>query len=243
MNLILKTHIWGEAKAADLHKVLLSAKKLLDANFGSLLINDIWVYQNLARGNPITLYERGLGQEYKIELCVTDRLWAKYAYQFSHEYCHVRTNHMVGTQRCKWFEETLCETASIYTLRRMAEVWAEKPPYPNWRDYSSSLFDYADEFIGREVHQLPEGTDFSGWLNGTLPELEKNQYLREHNARIAIKLLDIFEDDPHLWSSMGYFNTWAVDPDDDIHSCLGKLEDVVPKENKSGVKTLAEFLK
>ena len=37
----------------------------------------------------------------------------------------------------------MCETGSLYVLRRMAEAWSASPPYPDWRDYAPSLRDYA----------------------------------------------------------------------------------------------------
>ena len=35
------------------------------------------------------------------------------------------------------FTRLLCELASVFTLRRMAEGWPSSPPYPNWADLRS----------------------------------------------------------------------------------------------------------
>jgi hypothetical protein len=147
MAIELKSVDWGEALSVDVHQVLNSTKDVMDSAFGGDIDNDIWVYQNLSRGNPVALFERGPHGEYKIELNVTDRYWAKYAYQFSHEYCHLRTNYDGGSPQSKWFEEVICELCSIYALRRMSAVWAVNPPYSNWQSFSDSLSEYAEKSI------------------------------------------------------------------------------------------------
>lgn len=240
MSLVVKTPNWGEAQKENLYQVLLSAKSALDKDFASDADNDIWVFQNLTRGNPITLYAKGENGEYQIELSTTNRLWSKYAYQFAHEYCHVRTNYSVGSELCKWFEESICELASIYTLRRMSKVWENTPPYENWREYSASLSEYSDEVINRETHQLDQSTTFADWFPSELPSLEQDQYLRESNAIIAIELLPLFEEYPILWNSMTYWNSWEIDSTDSIDSSFSKWIDTLPDENKESANLLIE---
>src|SRR5436190_4236367 len=80
-----------------------------------------------------------------VRLNVRGNLWARLAYQFGHEYCHVLADPTTRTDRSRrfdWIEEALCETGSLFALRSMAKEWAVKPPYPNWRAYSSSLAGY-----------------------------------------------------------------------------------------------------
>ncbi|CAK6715042.1 hypothetical protein L1D55_25395 [Vibrio sp. Isolate22] len=240
MSLVVKTPNWGEAQKENLYQVLLSAKSALDKDFASDADNDIWVFQNLARGNPITLYARGENGEYQIELSTTNRLWSKYAYQFAHEYCHVRTNYNVGSELCKWFEESICELASIYALRRMSEVWEKTPPYENWREYSVSLLEYSDEVINRQTHQLDKSTTFADWFPSELPSLEQDQYLRDSNAIIAIELLPLFEEYPILWNSMTYWNSWEIVSTDSIDSSFSKWIDTLPDENKESANLLIE---
>ena len=35
-----------------------------------------------------------------------------------------------------WLEESLCETASLFTLRAMSRSWSIAPPYPAWKNYA-----------------------------------------------------------------------------------------------------------
>ena len=73
-----------------------------------------------------------------------DRQQNQYAYQFAHEFCHVLSGYegLEGNPN-NWFHETICELASVFTLRRMAERWPTHPPYPNWAGYSKHLLEYA----------------------------------------------------------------------------------------------------
>lgn len=91
-------------------------------------------------------------------MSASNRLWAKYAYQFAHEYCHhqIFSNFINSYDQFGWFEESLCELASIHSLKYMAEEWRNNPPYSNWRSYSSSLDEYADEIINRESNKIDE---------------------------------------------------------------------------------------
>ncbi len=71
---------------------------------------------------PIVLFKKGENGEHLIKLATEKLHWAQYAYQFSHEICHVLCGYENDHQGNLWFEETLCETASLYCLRRMSSV-------------------------------------------------------------------------------------------------------------------------
>ena len=241
MSLEIKSNNWGEARINDLQKVLMSAKGILDSVIGYNPDYKIWVYQNLERGVPFTLYERGPNGEYKIELNTTDNKWSQCAYQFSHEYCHVRTNYNIGLKSCKWFEESICELASIYTLIKMSDEWSENPLYESWKDYSTSLFHYAEGIINSPENQLQTGENFIDWFESTLPRLYENSCLRDCNAIIAIKLLPLFQETPELWTSMKYWNTWKIDINDDIYISFEKWINILPENNRSSVRRLIEI--
>src|SRR5437867_2924203 len=57
-----------------------------------------------------------------VRLNVRGNLWARLAYQFGHEYCHVLADPTTLTdqqRRFSWIEEVLCETGSLFALRSM----------------------------------------------------------------------------------------------------------------------------
>ena len=84
---------------------------------------------------PITLFHRNDRGEIVVRLDTEKTYWSQYAYQFAHEFCHVLCGFKPGYEGNKWFEETLCETASLYVMRGMSRTWKTSPPYANWKDY------------------------------------------------------------------------------------------------------------
>ena len=108
MNTIITPFNWGEAKVVYQQKVLGSVTEILDFYFEDTINEDVLVEHNADIG-PIVLFERGPNNEYQVKLSAKDNAWDKHSYQFSHEYCHIRTNYMNGNQKSKWFEETICE--------------------------------------------------------------------------------------------------------------------------------------
>lgn len=229
---------WGEAVITDIQKVLESVVNIMDSYFESSIDDDITVKHDQIDG-PLVLYARGGNGEYQVLLSSKGKRWAQYSYQFSHEYCHIRTNYISGNAKTKWFEETICELASLFTLRRMSEVWKTSPPYKNWSDYSSALYNYADELITTEDRNLPEGIEFLDWFKENLGDLEKDKYIRKANAIIAVKLLPIFEVHTKLWLALTYLNTWVVTETDDIYNLFDNWQCSVPNELKHTVNILA----
>ena len=67
---------------------------------------------------PIVLFKRGPRGGSSL-LNTSDRYWCQYAFQFAHEIGHILCRYKDGDSTNKWFEETLCETASLYAL----EAW------------------------------------------------------------------------------------------------------------------------
>ena len=129
------------------------------------------------RGNsPRVLYERGPAGEYVVQLTARDERWFQYAYQFSHELCHILSNFdhkerqgdtvVTGNQ---WFEESLCETASLFTLKRMAASWADHPPGRKWIGYGKVFGSYAEHLLAENHRRLPANQTLSQWYAENQP--------------------------------------------------------------------------
>ena len=155
---------------------------------------------------PRVLYDK---RPYEVRLNARDRYWCQYVYQFSHELCHVMT-HFDRYQEHKhnWFEESLCELASLFVLHRLATVWVENPPpdifgasgfAPNHRAYAEKI---------EAKHRAVLGGALPEWFAGNIGELEANARKRELNGVVAVSLLDRFRDDPSLWRDCGWLNHW-----------------------------------
>ena len=136
-------------------------------------------------------------EPFPIQLAVQGRDWAKFSYQFSHEFCHVLSEYeRIEGNPNNWFHEAICELASVFTLRQMAEQWPEYPPYPNWADYAVALSNYADELRSRKECQLDPGMTLATWLLQEEESLRGARYQRDKNAVVSYRLLPIFEATP-----------------------------------------------
>ncbi|WP_374266891.1 hypothetical protein [Zoogloea sp.] len=212
-------------------------------------------------GPPMALYGRGGAGEYRIRLHARDENWHLYVYEFAHELCHLLSNYdaqplPAGAHRDnQWFEETLCETASLFTLRHLAQRWEAEPPGPEWAGEADRLRRFFDLLVSEGHRRLPPDAPLAAWLQAHEDELRHNPYLREKNEVLANLLLPLFERNPENWQALGYMN---LDPDDarsSLRSYLSRwyantplahralvagvlallaLDDVVPLERGSG---------
>src|SRR5262249_25079215 len=107
----------------------------------------LWPGYPPAGHRPIVLYHRPAGpltdstsdpKTYRIYLSVTDRDYSRFTYQLAHEYAHV----MLDPRRTNGLIETLAVAFSLEVLDAMARRWADKPPFPNWKDYAPEFSKY-----------------------------------------------------------------------------------------------------
>ena len=189
------------------------------------------------KGGPIVLFQRGDRGELQVRLNTGDTYWAQYAYQFSHEFCHILCNYDDDPQRNKWFEESLCETASIFTLRRMAETWKTDPPYPHWKDFAGALKKYSDGLL--EKDPLPEDIRFVDWYAEHRDHLYANGTDRAQNRIVARHLLPLFEEQPRQWSAVSHLNTEQLTKEHSFQDYLSAWHRHCPKVNRAFVRQIA----
>ena len=207
MKLWVAEEGWGEAQPQDVKRLLSDTTSHLARHIRDPVEQVIRVERApVSDPEPRTLYRDSLQDPITVRLEASDRHWAQFAFQFSHEFCHI----LSGYERLKenpnhWFHEAICELASLFTLRRMAEEWPTNPPYPHWSDYSPSLASYAEERLQRPEHRLPPGLTVSGWLASEEDALRADPYQREKNAIVAGALLPLFESDPTGWNAIRFF--------------------------------------
>ena len=207
---------WGEARLPDIEALLTDvachiARLLREPLAGTITVrlapSDDWT--------PRTHYRPSTGDPFFIQLTARGRKWDKFAYQFSHELCHVLSDYEhLRDNPNNWFHEAICELASVFTLRRMAEKWPTSPPYPNWAGYAESLASYADGELSREERQLPGSMALPTWLlleeealrRDTAAALASNtrisDELRHKYAIVAYSLLPIFESETAGWNAV-----------------------------------------
>jgi hypothetical protein len=200
---------WGNAYTEDIEAVLHSVASELGRYFPGWSPMKL-VIKHSEKG-PLTLYQKGPKGEYLILLSARDRRWAQYAYQFSHELCHVLSNYDHSetnnrTRSNQWFEEALCEAAALFTLGRMAITWESNPPFPHWRDYAQVLRHYAERLAGEAHRRLPHDTMLVEWYAANQEALRDDPYLRDKNEVCANMMLALFERSPEHWAAIGYLN-------------------------------------
>ena len=228
MQLLVSQGDWGEGRPEIIEKLLWDTASHLHRLLRCPFQGTIHVQPESPTIAPMILFRASTAAPYIILLSARDRRWAQFAYQFSHEFCHV----LSGYQRLEgnpnnWFHEAICELAAVFTLRRMAEQWSSQPPFPNWADYAAALRDYWQDRLSRQETQLSQGVTLRSWLSSNEQSLRNDRYQRQENALVAYVLLPIFESNPEGWNAIRNFPTssgsvaeylldWysSVDPED-----------------------------
>ena len=207
---------WGGVSLSAVHAVLESAYEVLVQAFDKhpdAPIHVAWWNQS-----PRVFFDH---RPYQIRLNARDTYWCQYVYQFSHELCHVLTSFdRHRSLKHKWFEESLCELASLFVLHRLADGWKERPPLcvfeaqafaPNFRSYAEEI---------EQGYDQPGDGGLRAWLAANLDRLEGNPVIREVNGILAVALLDRFLEDPSLWRDCGQLNCWDATVNETFESYL-----------------------
>ena len=226
------------AREADIRAVLDSAGRELWRHFPDHRIEPFVVVRG--DGGPITLFERNERREIVIRLDTEGTSWCQYAYQFSHEFCHVLCGSKPGDRSNLWLEESLCEAASVYAIRGMARTWRTHPPYPNWHDYRDSLRDYADEVLLRRP-QVDDIAAFGlpAFFAKHAERLRANPVDRDLNGSIAVVLLRLLEERPEHWESVRWLNAATTDAPRSLADHLAAWHAAVPEAHRPFVARLA----
>lgn len=223
----VQPHGWGEAIPSNIEALLTDVASHLNRLVAQPVSEHITVVSVSVPGAvPKTLYRQSTTDPITVHLTARNRRWAKFAYQFSHEFCHVLSNYeRLRDNPNQWLHESLCELASVFTLHRMAERWRTLPPYPNWADYAPFLASYADDRLDNENSRLPADLTLEHWLSAHEEQLRSDPYLRDLNAVVAYQLLPTFEAEPTGWNavrnlpnSSGYLMEYLADWHDNVAS-------------------------
>ena len=227
MQLYVLQADWGDARLDNLNRLLKDVASHMNRLLRTPFKGTIYVKPSPPEQPPRALYRTSPDEPFVIWLTARNRRWSQFAYQFSHEFCHVLSGYenLKGNPN-NWFHEAICELASVFTLRCMAKRWPTDPPYPNWASDAKALEEYGQEDCSRQ-EVLPEGMTLQSWLVLHEEALRKDEYQRKKNALVAYALLPIFESTPAGWNAIrnlpnssgslaDYFVDWhsAVEPVD-----------------------------
>jgi hypothetical protein len=236
---------FGRASALDITAVLQSAAGELWRHCRGTQLGGIEVYHRA--DHPQTDLRRTPGGRIAIGLTAQGTHWAQYSFQFAHEFCHALANFGDNPQQLErfppqanlWLEESLCETASLFTLRAMSRSWQAAPPYPAWRDYAPWLNAYAEQRLVLPEHHLPVGKPFAVWFRENQAALRRNAGLRDRNTIIAIRLLPLFGTKPRAWQTLTFLNRGSADGNASLAQHLAGWRSRCPGELRPFVTRLA----
>ena len=236
---------WGGADRQDVENLLISVARELWAYFPERSLKPIIVTPT--ERHPVAGYAKGPDGEYLVYLSAKGRHWSQYAYQFAHEFAHILSNYeRLGrslVRRNQWFDESLCETASLFTLRRLGASWlkGESVPYPHWRPYGAALQTYVKDLLAQTHRAPPSKSAFAEWYRNNAGSLEQNPYLRERDEVVAGKLLPLFEEYPEAWSTIGYLNLEESDATGSFQQYLGNWYRNTPERLRPFVVKIIEL--
>jgi len=226
---------WGSVRKETIESVLYSVADELLTRLPKKLVAPIVVTHT--NKNPVALYQRGENGEYRVRLHARESNWHLYAYEFAHEFCHILSNYEEnvgpGVSRYnQWFEEALCETASLFTLKNLAATWKKKPPTPDLSGKDKKLNRFFDLLIAEGHRQLPQHSPLAIWLASNEEQLRRNPYQRKKNELVANLLLPLFERNPESWSTLSYLNLDPGDPGNNLRDYLLNWYQNSPPQHK-----------
>ncbi|MBY0232896.1 MAG: hypothetical protein K2W96_26740 [Gemmataceae bacterium] len=233
-TITVKEDEWGGAPPTDIEAVCRSVASELAPFFPGRKFAPILVGRS--KGAPIALFKRTAKSEIRIDLNSSGTRWAQFAYQFGHELGHVLCNFREADNPNLWFEEALCETASLFAIRRMAKTWRTKPPYRNWKGYADALAAYADEYA--RLHPRPR-EPLPRWLRENEVGLRRIDRKRIH-AVAAHVLLPMLEKEPGHWQALDGLNRFDPKKRLSFAEYLDDWRGRVPEERQAFVAAIAE---
>ncbi len=216
---------WGKAPAADITAVLSSAMMELWRFFPGRKLERIVVLRG--REGPIVHYKRNSLREIVIQLDTQDLYWCQYAYQLAHEFCHILCGFDEDWKGNLWFEESLCETASLFVLRRMAQSWLTSPPYEAWKSYAPHFTEYTEDIMDRRT--AIANSRLPAFYQKHQAELLKNPVDRDLNGTISLSLLRLLETTPHYWEAVTWLNSAPSKEGESFAAYLARWKQATPE--------------
>jgi len=245
LDIRVQANGFGNVSSHDISALLQSAASEIWRYCPQTQLPGIDIYHRT--DHPQTDLRRTPSGRIAIGLTAADTHWAQFAFQFGHEFCHTLANYANDPGRLVryppqanfWLEESLCETASLFTLRAMSRSWQTVPPFASWRNYAPWLNAYAEQRLTRPEHQLPAGKPFSVWFQEHQAALRRNPTMRDWNTIIATQLLPLFETEPRGWQTVTFLNRGLHTADDSLSKHFAKWHSQCPADLRPFVARLA----
>ena len=166
-------------------------------------------------------------QTRQIYIPALDVYWCQIIYQYAHEFCHLLIPEPIPLN-FKWFEESICDLASLFFLQVLSEKWITFfPEYTNFQNH-----------IAKYITDLSTGTPFPlELLSDTNTDiylyLSNEPYNRAMNRFFALQIFPVFKSHHSLWkavpqlcdgadssSFLEYLQSWKQNT---IQDCINKI--------------------
>ncbi|MCL1910244.1 MAG: hypothetical protein FWG05_04845 [Kiritimatiellaeota bacterium] len=203
---------------------------------------------------PIAIWPSPDAKELDIRVHCFATFWGQLVYQYAHEYCHMFSqywNFGGGDGRWTaenpslshsnmWFQEALCELASIWALNYVAEDWDNDEsirPFAHWTTEGERMLKsyYRDHVKKFQKFDTPEA--FAAWMQSNIPGLKKGS--RDLNSVVAVQLLPLFLEKPRTWEVFPYMNCGGQDKDQTFRNHLRAWHKAAPDDMKHHVVNIA----
>jgi hypothetical protein len=198
-------------------------------------------------GKLHTRYGGSSSAGYDIDLDVGNDLWNQHVYQFAHEACHVLANHQQKTHGNQWFEESVCEAASLYVLKTLAAMGAngQGPCVNLWsgsQPYHQTLDQYAENYI-QDPARLYNGEALQQWFQQNETTLRADPYCRHLHNILANKLLVKLMVSPLSWGAIEFLNVRpCVAGKDSLSRYLCNWRTAAPSQHHEFIEGIMDML-
>jgi len=146
---------------------------------------------------------------------IGERDWSQLAYQFGHELGHILANswqpHAKPALPCQWLEEALVEAFSLRGLGRLADIWAQHPPFADDNAFGTAIAGYRLNILQRyaELSVAQGGTeDLAAWFAAHRGEAEAAAGLNLPAQAAALTIIAEYERAPNCLEALGALNRW-----------------------------------
>lgn len=231
---------WGNTSLDELRIVLDAVAAELAPRFPGRELGTLRIVYG--EGGPLAFYDKSADGDYVIRLSARHSRWHQFVYQFSHELCHLYSNfdnklahHGEIGHSNQWFEESVCEAAALYTVRRLASRWETDPPAPQFAGYGQTLQALADYLVSEPHRRLSASTTLADWFRSNRADLEGSPYLRDKNEVVANRMLPLFEQNRDALGAIAYLNHRPEDAERPFGDYLRAWEDACPPAQRAVV--------
>ncbi|MCJ7484177.1 MAG: hypothetical protein MUO31_14585 [Thermodesulfovibrionales bacterium] len=158
---------------------------------------------------PRIQYDGNAAKGYDVDLTAENYDWCKSLYQFGHEACHILAQ-CQNSQPCnQWFEESLCEVTSLFSIKAIADMKTHGPcdNYTSGaRPYCQCLNEYANQHINDPTRQY-QNAKLDSWFMQNESVLRQDPYYRNLQWIAANKILPMFLSNSSNLAAIEFLNS------------------------------------